>query len=398
MRRPPHIKVDATVLSNNVLTGVAHYTLGMVRGFDELASEGKLTYSLITPWRRSKNIHKLGLKHYKRIIKIPIPEKYLNGLRYFHIPAPTDLLFGPGNYYFPHYRSWPTWFSHSAVVIHDMAYEVFPETINTKHRRFLLRMVPPSVKHARAVLTPSNFSKSEAERYLHLPGSKVIAAPPAVDTEFFYRRSAKEIHAVKAKYEIFYDHYIMTLNNIEPRKNYVRLIDAYEALPKTIREAYPLFIVGGDGWNNQEILDRIQKAKERGCRIIRPRAFVPDEDLPALYSGASLYISVPLYEGFNMSPLEANACGVPAVVSNVASLPQAAGGAGIYVDPYSVKDINAAIEKTIRELKRDRHQYDKRMAEHVANFSSWRASAVTTAVALTGRPPEYFQSGTRRHA
>jgi glycosyltransferase involved in cell wall biosynthesis len=388
----PHIRVDATVITNDILSGVGHYSLGIVRGFDELAGEGKLTYSLIAPWRRSRRLKQLGLKHCRSIQRIPIPEKYLNGLRYFHLPLPIDLLFGPGYYYFPHFRSWPLWFAKAAVVIHDMGYEAVPGTVLGKNREYLKRVVPASARSAKAVLVPSAFSRDEVAKYLKINPDKIHVAYPAVDRKHFYKRTTAEVKKIKAKYDIFTDSYLLAVGNIEPRKNYSNLVDAYTALPPEITKQHPLVIVGADSWNNSEILAKIQKAKEAGFWIIHPKQFVPDDDLPALYSGARLFLFTPIYEGFGMPPLEALACGTPAVVADAASVPEAAGSAAVYADPTSVKDIKAKIYDTLQALDKDPHKFDKAITEHIDGFNSWRHSAEITAAALTGLPVDQFKS------
>lgn len=391
MNRAPHIKVDATVIANEILSGVGNYTLGIVRGFDELAGEGKLTYSLIAPWRRAKNLKKHGLKNFKAIIKIPVPEKYINGLRYFHIPAPVDLLFGPGTYYFPHFRSWPTWFSKSGIVVHDTAYIAYPDTVLGKNLTYMLRTVPGSVKNAKVIFTPSEFSREEVIKHLKVDPEKVVTATAAVDTKLYYPRSIAEIKKTKAKYDIFYDNYLLMVANIEPRKNYIKLIDAYTSLPRSFTDKYPLVIIGADGWNNEKILERVQKAKENNYRIIHPRQFVPNEDLAALYSGASLYVFTPLYEGFGMSVLESYACGTPAVVSNSSSLPEAGGPEAIYLNPDNAKDIAEKIESTVKLLEKDPSKFNVSIKKHLKHYNNWRKSAEVTAAALTGLPVEHFK-------
>jgi alpha-1,3-rhamnosyl/mannosyltransferase len=273
-----------------------------------------------------------------------------------------------------------------------MAYEAVPETVHEPNRNYLSRVVPGSVRGASAVITPSQFSKNEVAKYLSVNPDKIFVASPSVDRKHFYKRSAAEVKRVKAKYDIFFENYILMVSNIEPRKNYERLVDAYVSLPRSFTDKYPLVIIGGDGWNNQKILGKIQKAKEDNYRIIHPHQYVADEDLPALYTGAKLYLFTPLYEGFGMSPIEAYACGTPALVSNVASVPEAAGQGAVYVDPYSVKDIAAKLKSTIAELDKNPAKFDKAMRQHVDSHASWRRAAEITAAAVTGKPVEHFEN------
>jgi glycosyltransferase involved in cell wall biosynthesis len=391
MKKIPHIMVDAFPLVDDHFSGVGHYTLGIVSGLDELAGEGKLTYSLISPRFLVGRLAKYDLRHCKGGIKNPIPNRVIRGFMKYHWPFPCDLFLGRGYYYFPSFLAWPRWFTKASVVVHDVTYLAVPECVDKGNRDYLALTVPFSLKNSRNVIAVSEFSKSEMVKYYNLDPKNIYVAHPSIDRKHFYRRSAEEIHKVKAKYDIFSDEYIFTVGNIEPRKNYVRLIDAYTSLPKSFTDKYPLVIVGAGGWNNKDIRDRIQAAKEKGYKIINPGRFVEDEDMPALYSGAKLYVFTPIYEGFGMSPPEAYACGTPVVAAKVASVPESAGKAAVYVDPYDVKDIATKIQDTVKLLDKDPDHFKAAIDKHLASLN-WRRSAEITAAALTGLPVSHFQS------
>ena len=389
-KKIPHIQVDAFPLVDSHFSGVGHYTLGIVRGFDELAAEGKITYSLITPKGWAGRLAKYEFEHYKKIIKSPIPNKVMRGFMKHHIKFPSDLFLGRGHYWFPSFLAWPTWFSDSSVVVHDVTYLAVPECVDKGNREYLERTVPFSLKNAKNVIAVSQFSKDEIVKYYDYPKDDVYVAHPSIDRRHFYRRSAEEIHKVKAKYDIFSENYILSVGNVEPRKNYGRLIEAYCALPKEVTDKYPLVIVGAGGWNNDDVKAQIQKAKEDGYKIINPKQFVLDEDIPALYSGAQFFVFTPIYEGFGMSPLEAMACGTPVLASGVTSVPEAAGKGATYVDPMDVNDIKKKLQQMVTQTEKDRSQFDDRMNAHIKSLN-WRKSAEITAAALTGLPVEHFK-------
>jgi alpha-1,3-rhamnosyl/mannosyltransferase len=265
-----------------------------------------------------------------------------------------------------------------------------PECVDKGNREYLERTVPFSLKNAQNIICVSEFSKSEIVKYYKTDPNKISVAHPSIDRTHFYKRSAEEIHKVKAKYDIFSENYILSVGNVEPRKNYGRLIDAYTQLPREITDKYPLVIVGAGGWNNDDVKAKMQEAKENGYKIINPKQFVLDDDMPALYSGAQFFIFAPIYEGFGMSPLEAYACGTPTIASNVTSVPEAAGNAAVYIDPYSVDDIRAKLEEMVEKTEADRSQFDEAMEAHLESLS-WRNSAEITAAALTGLPVEHFK-------
>lgn len=386
----PHIQVDAFPIVDDHFSGVGHYTLGIIRGFDELAAEGKLTYSLIVPKHWADRVHKYDLGHYKSIIKNPIPNRYVNGIMKHHWRIPMDLLNGKGVYYFPSFLAWPTWRAKSSVVVHDVTYLAVPECVSQGNREFLEIAVPFSLQNAQNIICVSEFSKSEIVKYYGYDKDKIFVAHPSIDRRLFYRRSPEEVKRVKAKYDIFSDKYILSVGNVEPRKNYGRLIEAYTKLPKKYTDKYPLVIVGAGGWNNDDVKAQIQKAKEDGYRIINPKQFVVDDDMPALYTGAQFFAFTPIYEGFGMSPLEAYACGTPVLASRVASVPEAAGDAATYVDPFSVDDILAKLIDMFEKTENNRNQFDTAMEAHLESLN-WRKSSEITASALTGLPLEYFR-------
>lgn len=391
MRKVPHIKVDAFALVDDHFSGVGHYTAGIVGGFDELAAEGKLTYSLISPRHWTDRINKFDLRHYKRVIPNPVPNRVIRGFLRDNIKFPMDSVLGPGDYYFSSFLAWPhSPLSTATVVIHDITYVAVPECVSKGNRDYLKKVMPHSLANANNIITVSEFSKNEVVKYYKVDPKKIKVAHPSVDRKHFYRRSQAEIKKACARYDIFSDNYIFAVGNVEPRKNYDRLVEAYMKLPKKITDKYPLVIVGGFGWDNQHILDKMQEAKENGYRVIHPRLYVPEEDMPALFSGATCYLFMPIYEGFGMSPLEANACGTPVVAGNVSSVPEAAGKAAIYADPFDTKDMAHKIEQMINKVEHDPHQFDVAMKAHLDLFS-WRKSAEITAAAVTGLPLEHFQ-------
>lgn len=395
MKKLPHIMIDAFPLVDSHFSGVGHYTLGIVTAFDEMAAENKLTYSLIAPRGIAYRLEKYSLKHCKKFIASPIPNRVMRGIMKYRLPFPFDVVLGRGRYYFPSFLAWPMLYSKSSVVVHDVTFLAVPDCVQKGNRDYLERVVPFSIKNAHNIIAVSEFSKSEMVKYYKLDPINIFVAHPSVDREHFYRRDKEEIHKVKARYDIFTDEYILSVGNVEPRKNYVRLIEAYMTLPKAFTNKYPLVIVGAGGWNNEDILEKMQDAKEKGYRIINPKQFVEDKDMPALFSGAKLFVFTPIYEGFGMSPLESYSCGTPVVASNVASVPEAAGNAAVYVDPYNVKDIANKIQQTVKLLDKDPDHFKVAMDKHLATLN-WRKSAEISAAALTGLPVSYFQASNKQ--
>jgi len=141
--------------------------------------------------------------------------------------------------------------------------------------------------------------------------------------------------------------YILAVGTLQPRKNYPVLMQAYAALRQRTGLPHKLAIVGGRGWLTEEIdatITRLGLADQ-----VRLLGFAPDDDLPALYTGASLLAFPSLYEGFGLPALEAMACGTPVVASTAPSLPEVCGDAALLVDPADVDGLADALERVLTD-------------------------------------------------
>jgi alpha-1,3-rhamnosyl/mannosyltransferase len=143
--------------------------------------------------------------------------------------------------------------------------------------------------------------------------------------------SSDETRAVLSSHGLEHGRYFLTVGTLEPRKNLSLAIRAYSALPESIRKLYPLVVIGMKGWHSAEIEKLIAPLERSG--YLRPLGYVSREDLATIMAGATTLIYPSIYEGFGLPPLEAMACGVPVICSNVSSLPEVVGDAGILIDP-----------------------------------------------------------------
>jgi alpha-1,3-rhamnosyl/mannosyltransferase len=149
------------------------------------------------------------------------------------------------------------------------------------------------------------------------------------------------------------------------------LVKAYSKLPKHIKDQYPLVLAGGGGWNDDEIKLAIEYAR-KDSQIIQT-GYVEEKDIPALYSGAELFLYPSHFEGFGMQVLEAMACDTPVLTANNSSLPEVGGDAAYYVDDKSIDSINNGIEKLLGEPKL-RQAMIKKGRQQIKKFS-WKYSA-----------------------
>lgn len=228
-------------------------------------------------------------------------------------------------------------------LITDLAVYRMPE-VYQRSRVFLWRLQYRYVRRrAKVFLAISEFTKSEMVELLNISPEKIYVIPCACSEHMTRVEDLGQLARLREKYGLP-EQFILFVGNANPRKNLERTIQAFDYFKAQTNFPHQLVIAGGQGWK----FDR-QKALRDICHrdSVRFIGFVPDEDMPALYSTASLFLFPTLYEGFGIPVLEAQACGVPVVTSNCSSLPEVAGDGAEYVDPYDVESICVGIRRVL---------------------------------------------------
>lgn len=366
-RRPIRLVVDGKPLIDDHFSGVGHYTMGVLQALDDLLDdEPDIDVRVAVAVRR---IPKLAQYRFRNIRPLPIPltlTAYRRLLVAGKLP-PMDLLLGRGTYFFPDFVRWPLARSRSITAVHDLCFEKVPHMVDEANGRFLRAGVAAAVADSDRVTALTYTMADEIAEQYAVPRTKVQVVGCAANTRHFYRRSDREIHDVTRRHGVFGE-YVLSVGNIEPRKNQVRLIEAFCALPDDLAERFTLVLVGAGAWKEQGIRDRIDVALAAGRKIILLLNQVTDEDLPALYSGATASAYVSVYEGFGMPPLESMAVGTPVVASNVSVIPEVVGDAAIGVDPTDPASITAGLETILRLDGPDRELLVERGRQNVARY------------------------------
>jgi glycosyltransferase involved in cell wall biosynthesis len=257
-----------------------------------------------------------------------------------------------------------------AAYIHDLSFIYHKQYVSPKNQRYLERFVPKTIKRADQILTISQNSKQEIMDYYHVPEKKITVINPAIDHAEYRPRSKADVEHIKKKYDIKKP-YIFSLCTLEPRKNLLSILEAFDSLPEALKQRYALVLGGGKGWLDGELLARYDELAKR-YDIIKT-GYVADEDLPALYSGADLFVFVPFYEGFGMPLLEAMACGTPVISADNSSLPEVLGDAGIMVSAEDSAALAREMESVLTSQKLAAKLRQKGI-DQAANFS-WEKSA-----------------------
>jgi glycosyltransferase involved in cell wall biosynthesis len=264
----------------------------------------------------------------------------------------------------------------TVLTVHDLIYRRFPQHHKRLNYWYLNLAMPLFVRRANAIIAISQATKRDLIQHYGTPADKIHVIYEAAATHF-QPASPTQIQQTKQRYKLP-ERYIIVVGTIEPRKNYSRLLQALAQL----RRDYPdvaLVVVGGLGWLYEDFLAQIEALAAKEW-VLFP-GFVPDEDLPALYSGATLMAIPSVYEGFGLPLLEAMACGVPVISSQTSSLPELGGDAALYIDPYEVASMVEVLNQTLADADLRAELRAKGLAQ--AQRFSWDQAARQTLALYT---------------
>jgi glycosyltransferase involved in cell wall biosynthesis len=255
------------------------------------------------------------------------------------------------------------------LTVHDLSFVHFPEVYPQVLVNYLNKVVPWSVGRATHILADSEATKQDLMAVWQVPSEKVSVLYSGVSDLFARVEDEGMITAVRHKYNLGEAPYLLSVGTVQPRKNYQMLIQAFAPLAN--RFPHNLYIAGGKGWLYDEMMAEIEK--QGLTDRVRFIGFVDDADLPTLYSAADLYLFPSIYEGFGLPMLEAMACGVPVIASDVSSLPEVGEGTAVLLPPHDP----AKWTQKINELLADSEQ-QKQMTtagyKQVQRFS-WEKAA-----------------------
>jgi len=232
------------------------------------------------------------------------------------------------------------------VTIHDISFALHPELFTPAERLVFSRLIPASARRAGAVITDSEHSRRDIIGRWGLSPSKVVVIPLAPASSFRPMDRDGAAERLRARFGLP-ERFILNAGRLQPRKNLGRLVRAYGRARKEGGVAIPLVIAGRKKYKYEDV-EKAISSTGLGESVIMPGP-VPDEDLPALYSAAEVFVFPSLYEGFGLPPLEAMACGTPVVASNAASLPEVLGDAALLFDPLDEEAMTGAMVRALTD-------------------------------------------------
>lgn len=368
-----NITFDAVPIIADKITGIGWCEVGQTQALAKLFPENNYEYAFFTSGKSSR-IEKAGSFAGNSItLNYSGFSGYLYRAVSTFIPVPYSHFFGKSSdiTHFFNYIIPPSVHGKKVVTVHDMVYKAFPETVRGRTRFMLETGLKKSLKRADIIVTDSEFSKTEIIKYFPEYSHKIRVVPCGVDCERFRPcENPETIRNVKKSLDIDGE-YFLYVGTIEPRKNLVRLIRAYNVFTKHVQSPPKLVLAGAKGWLCDDIYSLVRKLDIEDNVIFTK--YVPSEDMTPLMCGAMAFVFPSLYEGFGMPPLEAMACGVPVLTSGEASLPEVTGNCAVICDAYSVKSIAKGLYRLYKnpDLRKDL----SRRGRERAGFFTWEHSA-----------------------
>ncbi|MEP7288657.1 MAG: glycosyltransferase family 1 protein [Chloroflexota bacterium] len=231
------------------------------------------------------------------------------------------------------------------VTVYDLTFMRYPELLPRVRRWYLRLLTGLSCQRARRVIAISQSTADDLVTLLGVARDKIDLAVPGVEGRFC-PLPANEVAAWRTKQGLP-ERFLLFVGTLEPRKNLPMLLRAYAALPTADQAACHLVLAGGKGWMTEEIHRTI--AEYELSSVVQLPGFVADSDLPWLYNAAEAFVYPSIFEGWGLPVTEAMACGKPVLVSNVSSLPEAAGDTGLRLPPSDTAAWTAGLSRCIHD-------------------------------------------------
>ena len=370
------IGVDIRCLEGGKKTGVEEYTFNLLKGV--LKADKKNEYVLFFNALKGKNIDTKWLEKFPnvKIKSFRYPNKLFNLFSwYFNFPK-IDKLIGDVDLFWMPNLNFGSFSKDVKLVltVHDLSFEIIPETFPWKTRLWHFLINPKKLcQRAGKIVAVSLSTKSDLEIFYKIKPDKISVIYSAVRDDFkVMDRNNPKMLKVKEKYKLPYN-FILYLGTIEPRKNIISIVKAYNQIRRignTELDKFKLVIAGAKGWKENETIKEINNSPFKND--ILNLGFVESEDKPYLYNLASLFVYPSFFEGFGFPPLEAMKCGVPVITSNNSSLPEITGNSGITIDPERPDELYKAIREILSN-KELRIKFREKGLERAGDFC-WEKS------------------------
>lgn len=363
---------------NRKTTGSGQYTHQLVRGLLSLPDGPECLL-----FRAKREVEReplaTGSKIEERFSSPPIPmSENLSKLWFEQISFPRACLHqGIDVAHVPYFAPPLRTGSKTVVTIHDLIPLILPAYRGSILVRLYTRLAAAGARRATAIITDSHSSRKDIIDVLRIPRERVHVVYLAADEIFKPLRDAEKLNMVRQKYGLPGE-YILYLGGFDQRKNLKTLLAAFALMDNSLGGRAHLVIAGNLPREDTSFFpDPRRMAEKLGLQDrVSYIGWVSEEDKPALYSGATLFVFPSLYEGFGLPPLEAMACGTAVIVSDRSSLPEIGGKGALLVDPHDVDGLAGAMT-ILMENEEGRKELAAKGLEQARRFS-WQKTIVET--------------------
>jgi len=357
---------DANPLVNNK-SGVGHFTERFIMSLEDQFSESaNFTGYYIAPKSLDLSIIYKGRSNVTFIRSPRIISKLFGILRRLNIQPPLELITRSGSdiVIFTNFVSLPLFTrSKTVLTVYDLCFIDCPEYVAEKNKNYLRKWVSKSISKANHVLTISEFTKGRIIEVYGVPENKIHVMPIPPKTHPVNTKHTRPERFAKLK------DYLLFVGTIEPRKNIMGLLKAYELMKPELRQKHPLILAGGKGWLDDEILEKIAQLNSDGLNIIQT-GYITDEELSHLYSQALICVQPSHYEGFGMPILEAMSYGKPVACSDIEVFHEVGRNAPIFFNQANPEDMAEKISSVItnKQILKLMAQRSRELAKDYPNW------------------------------
>ena len=378
--RKMRIGIDIRCLSDGKRTGVEEYTINLLENLFEL--DKKNQYILFLNSYNDSHFDERIFAQFKNVSvkRFNYPNKLLNFcFWYLRWPHIDKMLGGVDLFFMPNINFVALSAKAKLILtIHDLSYEIFPETFSFKRRAWHHFINPRTLcLRAEKIIAVSDSSRADIISRYGINPKKIERIYNGAPYEMMQLdRNDPKLIEVKEKYHLPFN-FIFYLGTIEPRKNIAAIVKAYDQLRSLNNpqlDRYKLVIAGGKGWKIDNILQTMRNAKFTNDIIFT--SCILNQDKAATYTLASLFVYPSFFEGFGIPVLEAMRCGVPVITSNCSALPEVVDQGAVMIDPDKPDELYLAMKEVL--LNREFHQQLSNQGLRQAVRFNWRTSARET--------------------
>jgi glycosyltransferase involved in cell wall biosynthesis len=335
-----HIAIDAHSVGSN-FAGNETYAVSLIEALAEIDQTNLYTLYVTTPaaidrfTNRWPNFRVTRTLPHTPLVRIPLT-------------LSTELRRRPVDVLHVQYTAPPLTPCPVVTTIHDLSFEHLPETFNRRSWMQLRLTVRHTARRAAQIIAISEYSRQDIIKTYGISPDRITVTPVAAAQRFAPVTDETELKRVRQNYGLEAD-YILSVCSIQPRKNLVRLIEAYSCLRGSVSDGKlpQLVLAGKRGWLDSEVFQFAQQRSLNGDIVFT--GYVHDDDLPALYSGAICFAYPSFFEGFGLPVLEAMQCGAPVIAGNRTSIPEVVGDAALLFDPFDSDSIMKGLAQVLND-------------------------------------------------